>query len=90
MSKKFRFYLRIAGLKYRPPKQMRHTFATLHIAAGESITWVSRMLGHASVEVTLKNYNRFVPNVTREDGAAFEVAMEAKKGNIKATPLLNG
>jgi integrase len=69
---KFRFLFRLAGLKHRPPQQIRHTFATLHIAAGENITWVSRMLGHANVEMTLKVYNRFIPNLTREDGSAFE------------------
>ena len=54
---------------------MRHTFATLHIAAGENISWVSKMLGHSNVEITLKKYNRFVPNLTREDGSAFEKIM---------------
>lgn len=65
---------------------MRHTFATLHIAAGESITWVSQMLGHSNVEVTLKKYNRFIPNLTREDGSAFEMVMENEKGDIGVTP----
>ena len=62
---------------------MRHTFATLHIAAKENISWVSKSLGHSSVEITLKRYNRFVPNLTREDGSAFEAIMEekAKSGN---------
>jgi integrase len=70
-------------LKHRPAKHMRHTFATLHIAAGESITWVSQTLGHANVDITLKKYNRFIPNLTREDGSAFEAVMEGKKGNIR-------
>lgn len=69
---RFRHYFMIAGLPYRPPKVMRHTFATLHIAAGEQISWVSRMLGHVDVQTTLKKYNRFIPNLTREDGTAFE------------------
>ena len=51
---------------------MRHTFATLNIGAGENITWVSKMLGHSDVVVTLKKYNRFVPNLTGRDGSAFE------------------
>jgi integrase len=63
MRKKFRLLTKLAGMKYRSPKQMRHTFATLHIAAGENITWVSKILGHSSVEITLKKYNRFVPNL---------------------------
>jgi integrase len=87
MRKKFRFLLRLAGLKYRPPKQMRHTFATLHIAFGENISWVSKMLGHSSVEVTLRRYNRFIPNLTREDGSLFSKMMgfEAQKGNNLVT-----
>lgn len=79
----FKYQLRLASLKVRPPKQMRHTFATLHIGSGESITWVSKMLGHASVEVTLKRYNRFVPNLTREDGSAFENVLN---GHNQVTP----
>ena len=79
MRKKFRFLLKLAKLKYRPPKQMRHTFATLHLAAGENISWVSRMLGHSSGEITWKRYNRYVRNLTREDGSAFERVMEGPK-----------
>jgi integrase len=58
------------NLRYRPPYQMRHTFATLAISAGENINWVARMLGHKSPVVTLEKYNRFVPNLTRADGTA--------------------
>jgi len=87
MRKKFRHLLRLAGLRYRPPVQMRHAFATLHIAAGENISWVSETLGHASVEITLKRYNRFVPNLTRKDGSAFEEIMEknVQNGNNPVT-----
>ena len=62
--------LKRLGIRYRPPYQMRHTFATLAISAGENINWVARMLGHKSPVVTLEKYNRFVPNLTRTDGKA--------------------
>jgi integrase len=83
LRKRFRFLLKLSGLAYRPPKQMRHTFATLHLAAGEHISWVSRTLGHGSAEVTWKRYNRFLPNFTREDGSAFEAMMNGKKKGFR-------
>jgi len=86
-SRKFRYLLKLAGMRDRPPKNMRHTFATLHIAAGESITWVSRMLGHADVQITLRRYNRYIPNLTREDGSAFERAMDAQKDGKRMSRL---
>ena len=57
---------------------MRHTFATLHIGAGESISWVSKVMGHTSVKITLENYNRYIPNLTRDDGSAFESVLRKK------------
>ncbi len=53
--------LRRLWVRYRPPYQMRHTFATLAISVGENINWVARMLGHQSPMMTLEKYNRYVP-----------------------------
>jgi integrase len=52
-----------SGVEYRPLYQMRHTFATLALAAGADLYWVSRQLGHESIRTTLKHYARFVPAV---------------------------
>ncbi len=71
--------LKRLGIRYRPPYQMWHTFATLAISARENINWVARMLGHKSPVVTLEKYNRFVPNLTREDGKALLMAREKAK-----------
>jgi len=64
--------LRYLGLKARRPYQTRHTAATLWLAAGENPLWIARQLGHASTEMLFKVYGRFVPNLTRQDGSAFE------------------
>jgi integrase len=74
--RRFKNILKLAGIKYRSPNQLRHTFATLHIAAGENITWVSKMLGHESVSTTLQRYNKYIPNLTRDDGSAYESQFE--------------
>lgn len=63
--------LRNLGLKQRPPYQMRHTAATLMLAAGENPEWVASVLGHSTTEMLFRVYSRFVPNLTRNDGLAF-------------------
>ena len=56
-------------------KKLLLLFATLHLAAGENISWVSKMLGHSNSQITWTRYNRFLPNLTRDDGSAFERVM---------------
>jgi integrase len=64
--------LRHLDLRLRRPYQTRHTAATLWLASGESPQWIARQLGHASTEMLFKVYARYVPNLTRQDGSAFE------------------
>lgn len=64
--------LRHLGLELRRPYQTRHTAATLWLAAGEAPGWIAHQLGHASTEMLFRVYSRFVPNMTRRDGSAFD------------------
>jgi integrase len=64
--------LRHLGLERRRPYQCRHTCATLWLAAGESPQWIASQLGHTTTEMLFRVYARFVPNLTRRDGSAFE------------------
>lgn len=64
--------LRHLGLEERRPYQMRHTAATLWLAAGEAPEWIARQLGHTNTEMLFKVYSRYVPNLTRQDGSAME------------------
>lgn len=50
-----------AGLERRPLYQMRHTFATLALAAGMPIDFVSRQMGHTDIRTTLRFYARYIP-----------------------------
>jgi integrase len=75
--------LRHLGMPIRRPYQMRHTAATLWLAAGESPEWIARQLGHTSTQMLFKVYSRFVPNLTRQDGSAIDrlltAALEIRK-----------
>ena len=79
--------LRHLGLDKRRPYQCRHTAATLWLASGESPEWIARQLGHTTTEMLFKTYSRYVPNLTRQDGSAFERVL-AQEG-ITNTPVLN-
>lgn len=70
--------LRYLGLKKRPPYQMRHTAATLMLAAGENPEWVAQVLGHSTTEMLFRVYSRFVPNLTRNDGGAYVGLLNTK------------
>ena len=64
--------LRHLNLKKRRPYQCRHTAATLWLASGEAPEWIARQLGHTTTEMLFRVYSRYVPNLTRRDGSAFE------------------
>lgn len=64
--------LRYLDFKKRRPYQTRHTAATLWLAAGEAPEWIARQMGHTSTEMLFTVYSRYVPNLTRRDGSAFE------------------
>jgi integrase len=70
--------LRHLGPSLRRPYQMRHTAATLWLAAGENPEWVARQLGHATTEMLFKVYSRYVPNLTRQDGSAFDRLLQSR------------
>ena len=59
-------------IAYRRPYEMRHTCATLWLAAGEAPEWIARQLGHSTTEMLFRTYSRYVPNLVRHDGTAFD------------------
>lgn len=73
--------LRHLGLRLRRPYQSRHTAATLWLASGENVEWIARQMGHTTTEMLFRVYSRFVPNLTRKDGSAFERVLAAHLGS---------
>ena len=49
----------------RSPHNTRHTFATLMISRGENIAFVSKILGHSSIKVTVDTYFKWIPRANR-------------------------
>ncbi|HEV8311042.1 MAG TPA: site-specific integrase, partial [Methylomirabilota bacterium] len=53
--------LRRAGLRHRGPHQLRHSYASLLIAAGAHPKYIQAQLGHASITVTMDVYGHLFP-----------------------------
>lgn len=76
----WRAALAAAGVRYRFPRQCRHTFASWMLSAGESPLWVARQLGHADWSMIVKTYGRWIPDVDPEAGMrAYRAITEAGK-----------
>jgi hypothetical protein len=44
---------------------MRHTFATLALASGVDIAWISEQMGHEEIATTLRHYHKWLPSDLR-------------------------
>ena len=55
---------------------LRHTFASLLVAQGLNVVYVSRQLGHASPDITLRVYSHLFDQA--EHGQRASAALEAQ------------
>lgn len=63
--------LKHAGVRYRVPYQMRHTYASQLLSGGENIHFVAKMMGHADIEMCLKRYGKWIPRDEGENQHTF-------------------
>ncbi len=83
LAKRFRSILEVAGLPRIRLYDLRHTAATLALAAAVSPKVVSEQLGHASTAFTLDTYAHVLPHMQDEAATRVE-AMLFGKGSVVA------
>lgn len=71
------------GLPKLRTHDLRHTFASLLIAGGASVVFVSRQMGHASASVTLDVYSHLFDE--RDHAARMAAILEDGWGNVLET-----
>lgn len=49
-----------AGVEYRNPYQIRHTYASSRLTAGENPWYMHEQMGHADVQMIFKTYGKFI------------------------------
>ena len=77
--------LRQSKVRYRYPYQVRHTWASMMLMAGEPLMWVAQQIGHTSPAFTMKTYARFIQDDAPDAGmkAAEKWASKKSKAKIK-------
>jgi len=58
--------MRKSGVAYRPPYQLRHTYASTMLSAGANPMWVASQMGHADWGMIRKIYGKWVQQETSE------------------------
>jgi len=66
-SQQFKRVLRKVGLRDIRFHDLRHSFASLLLAQGTPVTYVSQQLGHANPHITMKVYAHWVPNESQRE-----------------------
>jgi integrase len=56
----------VIDVRYRPPKQCRHTFISQMLTAGVPIDWIVHQVGHTSPEMIRRRYGKWI-NEDRQD-----------------------
>jgi len=78
-----------AGLRRIRIHDLRHTYATLRIAAGHNIADVSKQLGHHSINITVDTYHHWTPGANKgeidqlDSETAPNCTLSAPGGEIK-------
>jgi integrase len=72
VKREFRRLLEAAGIRPIRLYDLRHTAATLAVAAGVSVKVISDQLGHASISFTLERYSHVLPSIQDEAAARVE------------------
>lgn len=61
--------LKKAGVRHRPSYCLRHSWASICLLKGMSVTYVAKLLGHSTIDTVIRYYARWIEGatVTEED-----------------------
>ncbi len=89
-QREFHSALRRAKLHRIRFHDLRHTYASLLIAAGENLKFISSQLGHSSIQVTIDRYGHLIPAIQHGAGERLEkLVFGSDVGKMWAKPELS-
>jgi len=76
----WKYALKKSGLRYRPPYQTRHTYASMMLSAGANPMWVAKQMGHADWGMIRKVYGKWIPQeVSEADRISEKMGLKSKQ-----------
>jgi integrase len=94
VQKAMRRTLKVAGLPLHfSPHCLRHSFASLLLQHGESPAYIQRQLGHASIQLTVDTYGKWLPMGNKaavnrlDDGTGSKVVAKTATGTPDASEV---
>jgi integrase len=75
-NRRWRRLLVAAGVRYRPPKQLRHTTGSTFLSAGVPTIQTAYHLGHKDIGMLARHYGHFLAEVANLPGATYEEKFE--------------
>ena len=85
INRHFKPLLRRAGLPDIRWHDLRHTCATLLLSRGTHPMYVQKLLGHASVQLTLDRYSHWMPSMGKHTASAMDDALEGDEATGEAS-----
>ena len=59
-DKFFKDHVKKSKVRYRPPGQARHTFASQLLTAGVNERWIAQQMGHTSLKMIEEHYGKWM------------------------------
>lgn len=75
-----------AGVRYRNPYQIRHTFASSRLTDGANPYWMADQLGHENLQLVFRVYGKFIPQDFKGHKGFTPVSHEAETADPTAEP----
>jgi integrase len=81
----YRHIIKKAGIRWRHPYQVRHTYASTHCSKGTNLHWLAKQMGHKTIEVLMRHYSRWIDGVVSRP-EAMTSAESAPNFHAASTP----
>jgi len=83
-GRKWTKILKKASVKYRRPYNLRHTYASVMLSAGESPEWVRTQMGHSSLKEISETYGSYIEDAGELSGSRINELLDKRANDLSS------